>query len=182
MDRRPAVITGSANVIEPQWHLTVPDIRHGAAVTDLIARCPPLDPNSAYCNLLQCLHFAGTSIVALDDADEVVGFVSAYRLPDSPQVLFVWQVAVAPAWRGSGLARAMVLGILRRPACAGVSWLETSITRSNRASWSFFKKLADCLGCPMEGGSQVLFDRQLHFHGQHDSELQVRLGPFGAVE
>src|SRR3546814_5573349 len=32
-------------------HLRKPDARDGPAITALIARCPPLDRNSAYCNL-----------------------------------------------------------------------------------------------------------------------------------
>ncbi|MBD4807723.1 diaminobutyrate acetyltransferase, partial [Xanthomonas citri pv. citri] len=35
-----------------------PAVTDGPSVTELIAQCLPLDPNSAYCNLLQCTHFA----------------------------------------------------------------------------------------------------------------------------
>ena len=36
----------------------------GYALSQLIERCPPLDTNSVYCNLLQCTDFSATSIAA----------------------------------------------------------------------------------------------------------------------
>jgi len=69
-------------------------------VHDLIARCPPLDRNSLYCNLLQCSHFAATCALARHD-DTTVGFVSGYRPPSDPGVLFIWQVAVDSTARAS---------------------------------------------------------------------------------
>ena len=44
--------------------ITAPDATDGVAVHDLVQRCPPLDSNSLYCNLLQCTHFAATSALA----------------------------------------------------------------------------------------------------------------------
>lgn len=44
--------------------LRVPTLEDGPGIHALVAQCPPLDTNSRYCNLLQCHHFADTSIVA----------------------------------------------------------------------------------------------------------------------
>ena len=46
----------------------------GPVISGLIAACPPLDPNSAYCNLLQCTDFADSCIIA-ERGGEVVGWV-----------------------------------------------------------------------------------------------------------
>src|SRR5690606_27480359 len=46
------------------FHLRRPIAADGPAITRLIAACPPLDSNAAYCNLLQCTHFADFCIVA----------------------------------------------------------------------------------------------------------------------
>ncbi len=69
-------------------------------VHDLVARCPPLDANSLYCNLLQCSHFSETCVVAERNGD-LHGWVSGYIRPDRPDVLFVWQVAVAPEMKAA---------------------------------------------------------------------------------
>ena len=47
----------------------------GLAVNRLIASCPPLDTNSTYCNFLQCLHFAETSVLAEKDGKVVVSII-----------------------------------------------------------------------------------------------------------
>ena len=47
------------------------------------------------------------------------GFVTAHRLPDRPDVLFVWQVAVLSEFRGLGIAKRLLNDILDRDATAG---------------------------------------------------------------
>src|SRR5690606_26372833 len=110
-----------------------PTALDGAAVHRLIADCPPLDHNSLYCNLLQCSHFAASSALAEMDG-AVVGWVSGHVLPDDPETLFVWQVAVASSMRGRRLGRNLILHILARPEQAAVRWIDTTVTDDNASS------------------------------------------------
>jgi len=153
----------------------IPSSEHGFLVNRLVAKSPPLDPNSVYCNLLQCSHFAETSVSAILDK-ELVGFVSGYRIPTRPDTLFVWQVVVSRNARGKGLASRMLNEILARPACGGVRFLETTITPSNEASWGLFKKFAEKKGAELE--VSLAFDKDRHFHGRHETEQLLRIGPF----
>ncbi|TYL48528.1 diaminobutyrate acetyltransferase [Marinomonas sp. IMCC 4694] len=152
-----------------------PGVTDGMAVNQLVASCPPLDTNSAYCNLLQTSHFCDTSVAARLDNTELVGFVSGYLIPNQADTLFVWQVAVSEKARGQGLAKKMVLTLLERSHCSGVRYLETSITASNQGSWALFKRLAKHLDAPLT--ESIMFDKQAHFNGQHDTEHLVRIGP-----
>ncbi len=147
----------------------------GHAVNRLIALCPPLDTNSTYCNLLQCSHFADTSVCAeLNGA--LVGFVSGYRLPAQPDTLFIWQVAVGEAARGQGLARTMVDHLIQRPAEASLRWLHTTITNDNDASWALFRRIAAAHDTDIT--HSVGFEEKLHFDGRHATEMLVQVGPF----
>jgi L-2,4-diaminobutyric acid acetyltransferase len=155
--------------------ITQPRATDAAAVHALIARCPPLDRNSLYCNLLQCTDFAGTCALARLGG-RVVGFVSGYRPPRDPAVLFVWQVAVDSAARGHGLARRLILDILDRDECASVAWIHTTVTPGNGASRAMFSRLADSLGTDIT--VRPHFDKHVHLAGQADSEELFRIGPF----
>jgi len=155
-------------------NLRAPVAEDGAAVYELIAQCPPLDTNSMYCNLLQCTHFSATSVAA-ELNDDIVGFISGYIQPDKPDTLFIWQVAVGEKARGQGLAGRMLRDILARAACDQVKFIETTITPDNRASWALFESLANKLGAELN--HSVMFDRQQHFAGQHETEMLVRIGP-----
>lgn len=146
----------------------------GPRITRLIAECPPLDGNSAYCNLLQCSDFAGTCVVAECDGD-LVGWISAYRPPAQPERLFVWQVAVAARGRGIGLAARMLDSLLTRPEVHGVSELVTTITQDNAASWALFEAFARRHGARIERSPR--FEREAHFGGAHDTEWQARIAP-----
>ncbi|MGC8526798.1 diaminobutyrate acetyltransferase [Acidiphilium sp.] len=150
-----------------------PTAADGPAVTALIADCPPLDANSAYCNLLQCTDFAETCVLA-EREGAVVGWISGYRPPSDLSRIFVWQVAVSSAARGIGLGGQMLDALLERPATAGVRALTTTITEANTASWRLFESLAR-----RRGGSfarAVRFDRAAHFAGLHDTEFEVTIG------
>lgn len=156
--------------------ISLPRLRHAVAVHDLVAACPPLDRNSLYASLLQCSDFAETCAVACR-GDELVGWVSGYIPPSRPDTWFLWQVAVASSVRGQRLAQRLVDEILARPACAGVHYVETTITPGNEASWRLFRSVARRLDAPLV--HEVGFDRDQHFAGRHDTEMRVRIGPFG---
>lgn len=149
----------------------------GLDVHRLIANCPPLDPNSIYCNLLQCAHFSNTSVIAIDQkSNEVLGFISGYLKPNDPTCLFVWQVAVGERARGQGLAKKMLMHILKRGITHQLSYIETTITKENNASWALFRSAAKELNTELV--DSPLFTKTLHFQGLHDTEHLVRIGPF----
>jgi len=144
-------------------------------VNRLVTESPPLDTNSTYCNLLQCSHFADTSIIA-KKGDEAMGFVSGYLIPSKSCTLFVWQVVVSSAARGQGLALRMLRELLQQGQREEVRYLETTITADNAASWALFRKLAKKLNANLE--TSVGFDQDAHFQGKHATEQLVRIGPF----
>ena len=154
--------------------LRIPNAGDGEALHRLVQDSPPLDENSVYCNLLQCTHFAETSIVAASPG-ALVGFISGYLIPARPDTLFVWQVAVSAQARGLGLATRMLNQLLERSICAQVRWLETTITEANSASRALFQGLATKLDTALK--SEIQFDQENHFGGKHDSEYLLRIGP-----
>lgn len=155
----------------------VPGPEDAAEIHALIAACPPLDTNSLYANLIQCTHFATSCAVARRNG-KVVGWISGHRPPEKEDTYFLWQVAVHPDARGLSLPKRMLGEILARRAQRGVTQLETSITRSNEASWGLFRSFAGWLSAPLR--EEPWFDRQRHFGGQHDTEFLVTIGPFKA--
>lgn len=167
------------NLPQTQTVLRQPTPNDGAPVFRLISRCPPLDINSMYCNLLQCTHFAATSVVAMQTVntdEELVGSISAYLIPEREDTLFIWQVAVDESARGIGLAGNMLKHILNRPQCSQITHLETTITESNKASWALFESLANKRGSTLQ--KSVMFDRDKHLASEHDTEFLARIGPF----
>lgn len=151
-----------------------------AQLHQLVASCPPLDPNSLYCNLLHCTHFSATSVAAwqpdADGRERLVGFISAYLPPQQSDTLFVWQVAVADKARGQGLAQRMLDELLQRPACDEVQYVDTTITPGNQASWRLFESWARRQDA--RATRQLHFERGRHFGGRHEDEMLMRIGPF----
>jgi L-2,4-diaminobutyric acid acetyltransferase len=156
--------------------LRIPQAEDGSAIHDLAVRCPPLDCNSLYCNLLQASHFRDTGIVA-ERAGEVGGYVTGYRMPARQNTLFVWQVAVSPEARGQGLALTMLEALLER--LPDVAFLETTVTPSNDASMKLFHRLAERKKTAV--GKHVLFNKERHFKGKHEDEILLCVGPLDAM-
>jgi L-2,4-diaminobutyric acid acetyltransferase len=134
-----------------------------------------LDVNSPYAYLLLCSDFADAGIVAARE-NEVLGFVVGYRPPPRPETLFVWQVAVAAAHRGEGLAGRMLDAILARHLAASGRYVEATVTPSNRASAALFTSFAQRHEAPLV--ETPAFARELFPDGDHEDETRLRMGPF----
>lgn len=164
---------------KPEFMMRKPVAKDGAAVHQLIAQCPPLDPNSVYCNLLQCSHFADTSVL-VEAEGKLVAFMSGYVKPSDAQVLFIWQIAVSEHWRGHGLAGRMLNTLVLRPELEGIRFIETSISPANEASASVFRRFAEKRHTSL--AKSILFSRAEHFAGHHDDEVLFRIGPFDPLQ
>lgn len=154
----------------PSLRKPVPE--DGAGIWALIKACKPLDENSMYCNLIQCDHFRDTCVLA-QMGGKPAGWVSAYVMPNDPETLFVWQVAVSEEARGTGLGSLMLEHLLGRDECEGVTRIQTTITRSNRASWALFRKFSKQRKAGFS--AQAYFGEALHFRGKHDTEHMVTI-------
>lgn len=156
----------------------MPRAEDGPRVSALIAASSPLDVNSAYCNLLQCTDFQETCVLA-ERGETLLGWISAYRPPHSPEKIFVWQVAVDPAARGEGLALQMLDALVARPAVAGASTLTTTITEDNEGSWRLFRAFARRHGATLTQSPR--FEHEAHFAGAHATEWEARIAPLPAL-
>lgn len=156
-------------------NLRVPTKDDGYRLSQLIDACSPLDPNSIYCSLLHCSHFAETGVAA-EKNGELVGFISGYIPLQQPETIFIWQVAVHEKGRGAGLAKRMLKFIAGGEACANVTHMETTITEDNPASWALFRSFARAAGAELTYSPH--FESETHFGGQHDTEFLLRIGPF----
>lgn len=143
----------------------------------LVCECPPLDVNSLYVYLLLSEHFPQTCIVS-EDQHGLRGMVSAYVLPQRPETLFVWQVAIATRARGAGLGQRLVRALLARPGLQHIRYIETTVAQSNLASRRMFAGLARSL--ETQWGEHALFDASLFETDGHEAEPLLRIGPFDA--
>jgi L-2,4-diaminobutyric acid acetyltransferase len=150
---------------------STPILEDGSKIYELVKRSFPLDLNSQYAYMLICTHFSNTSIVAKVD-NQVVGFVSAYLLPKSPQTLFIWQVAVDKSMRNQGLAKRLLKEILQN--LPNIKWIETTISPSNKASLKLFKSIALELNVSIQ--KSPFFDAALFQNEEHESEELYRIG------
>jgi len=173
---------------------TAPEIRTGAhnwatalrpprgsdavAIRDLVAETGVLDLNSTYAYLLLSTDFAETSIVA-DVDGRLQGFITGYRPPQRPDVLFVWQVAVAPSAQRGGLAAAMLDAVVDRVRAGGDGaplTVEATVSPGNASSRAFFGAFARRHGVALTERPHFTAD-QLDPDGAHEDEPLLRIGP-----
>jgi L-2,4-diaminobutyric acid acetyltransferase len=119
--------------------------RDGGKMMELVHASGGLDTNSPYLYFLLADHFSTTCAYA-EEGDRPAGFVSAYRLPDDPSCLFVWQVTVSPDFRGRGLGVALLENLSERDWFSDIKRVCCTISPSNAASRRLFAKWAEKLG------------------------------------
>lgn len=160
---------------ENQINIRNPDADDGSRVWELICNCKPLDLNSPYLYLLLCQHFSETCLIVEKDSD-LLGFVSAYRLPKLSDVLFVWQIAIRSSARKQGLAKTLLHKLIQQDGCKNIRYIEVTVSPSNKASKNLFHSFAkelnvDCKETPF-------FTKELFPDSQdHEEEILFQLGP-----
>lgn len=152
-------------------------VEDGPHIWRLVEASGVLDVNSSYSYLLLCAQFGDTCVVA-EEGGRVVGFVTAFRLPRRPEVIFVWQVGVDASMRGRGVAGRLLEALVRVDACAGVEYLETTVTPSNQPSQALFRSFARRMGT--ECRVSPFFPESLFPEPGHEAEELYRIGPFAA--
>jgi L-2,4-diaminobutyric acid acetyltransferase len=152
------------------------------AMRRLVADTAVLDVNSTYAYLLMATDFADTSIVAMRDG-ELCGLITGYHPPTRPEVLFVWQVAVARSARGSGLAGTMLDALAHRVRTLRHGHpitVEATVAPGNAPSRALFGAFAQ-----RHGVSLTEFPRFTAAHLDdgltHDDEPILRIGPLTAA-
>ncbi|OBB26590.1 diaminobutyrate acetyltransferase [Mycolicibacterium peregrinum] len=147
-------------------------------IRDLAEATGVLDLNSTYAYLLLATDFAATSIVAERDGD-LHGFITGYHPPPRPDVLFVWQVAVAPSAQGGGLASTMLDALVHRVRSQRDGrpvTVEATVAPGNAASRAFFGAFARRHGVPLVEDPHFGSDL-LDAGGAHEDEPILRMGP-----
>lgn len=149
----------------------------GLAMWELARDSESLETNTAYCYVLLADEFRDTCAVAERDG-RVAGMVAGFIPPRAPDTLFVWQVGVRDGERGRGLAKQLILELLRRRASAGLRYLEATVAASNAASMALFRSVAKSLGAPVAVVEGYAADE---FPDGHEAEPRVRIGPLSRL-
>jgi L-2,4-diaminobutyric acid acetyltransferase len=152
-----------------------PSIRDGKYFWKIAKASKTLDVNSAYHYLIMCRHFGKTCIVA-EKQGRVVGFVTAYIPPDSPDSIFVWQVAVDKKERGQGLGVQMLINAFKNAKAYNIKNLDASITPSNQTSIKLFKAVARELNAPFEFEKEF-FSASDFGQYNHEPEMLFHISP-----
>ncbi|HSN83364.1 MAG TPA: GNAT family N-acetyltransferase [Polyangiales bacterium] len=110
-----------------------PRAEEGSAIWDLVRRSEPVGPDARHVLPLLVSNFADTCLVA-EIEGALVGFVGGYRTPTPPESVLVWQIDVDAGFREQGLGNALLHALIRCPGCAGVEYLEATVSSANVAT------------------------------------------------
>ncbi|HET6655303.1 MAG TPA: diaminobutyrate acetyltransferase [Gammaproteobacteria bacterium] len=143
----------------------------GGRMWALVRDSDALELNTSYCYLLMAKHFSATCLVA-ERGDELLGFVMAYRPPEQPDTVFVWQIGVAAAARGQGVAGKLLDALAK---ATGARYIEASVGESNGPSQALFNGFARRHNAAVDADAD--FIGAAEFPGEHETEKRFRIGP-----
>ena len=151
--------------------IRTPKLNDGEAIFKLIKSSPPLDLNSQYYYHIICNDFSETSII-VEKKNNIIAFCSAYFKPKEPNVLFIWQIAVANEYRKLGIAT-KILNHLKKNLT--IKSIETTTSPSNKASKKLFEKFAKHHNVPIR--KEVFLSASTFGENNHEEEIlyQIKL-------
>ena len=150
-----------------------PTTKDAAQIWQLVRETGVLDPNSAYLYLLLCRDFCDTCLVAVQEG-RTVGFVTGYRLPRDPNVVFVWQVGVASNAKRQGVGLRLLRELMERNA-QSLTAVEATVSPSNVASRRLFESLAREFGVALVDVPDGGFNADDFPPGNHEVEPRIRI-------
>lgn len=152
-----------------------PTVNDGAQMFEIVKKSGVLDVNSSYSYLMWGKYFNETSIVAEVDG-KIIGFISGLIQPNTPNTIFVWQIAIDEKYRGNGLALTSLKKLINQVKHKNVTFLEATITPSNIPSNRLFRRLATELKT-----NHIIvpcFEKEHFPDAANEEELTYRIGPF----
>lgn len=152
--------------------IRAPSPDEGALLWEIARDAGGLDLNSPYAYMMIGRHFQETCALALVHG-KPAGFVMAHRIPTRPDVLFIWQVAVLPAFRGLGIAKRMFDDLLAREVNCGVRIMEATVTPSNESSAALFAAFAKSRNAELEIRTGFTAAEFPQGHGHEAEDLYV---------
>ena len=110
-------------------------------------------------------HFHSTSLIASAD-DELVGFLIGFHSASAPHRAYVHFVGVAPAARGTGLARHLYETFFRAAIQDGCTIVSAITSPQNTASIAFHEAMGFTVRGPVSdydgpGAHRIVFERGL---------------------
>jgi len=160
---------------DKKFQLKKPGPADGKKMWDLVKSSRSLDLNSVYHYILMSHHFGNSSIAAFNN-DELAGFVTSYFPPDQKNTLFVWQVCVSEKFQGNGLGKTMLCHLAKADLSQKVTYLEATVTPSNKASIALFTSAAKALESDYKFEKE-LFTEDMFGDAGHEPEKLFHIGP-----
>lgn len=96
------------------------------------------------------LRYFGDSCFVIEEENRVIGFISGMASSCEKGVFYVWQIGVAPPYRGKGHADILIqtiLGAAKKQRCHS---LHITISPENQSSFKAFSRFAEKRCLPMK--------------------------------
>jgi L-2,4-diaminobutyric acid acetyltransferase len=113
-----------------------------AAVQNFVADCPPLTVHTEFTYWVLLRYWGDYCLIAEQD-DEITGVLLAIGAGSADDLIYLWQVGVTPALRGTGLAQGMLCEFAARASRSGRTRVQVSVADDNRASHGLFARFAE---------------------------------------
>ncbi|QEM82273.1 GNAT family N-acetyltransferase [Halomonas binhaiensis] len=157
-------------MIQSEIRFEHPSVVDAKSLFRLAACNDNLDLYPEYFYLVWARDFRKTSLVA-KSGDRLLGYILAYIRPDDNRTLFLWQIAVDPSVRSSGLGFSLVKKLIDSVG-EDVSAFEATIDVCNDAAYNTLTSLAKQYETNV---SQKDLFLESDFISSHHKETLIRL-------
>ncbi len=110
-------------------------------IRKFVKRSKPLDLHTVFAYWILFKYFDDTCFV-LEEGGRIIGFVSGVISSKQPEILYLWQIGIDPAYRGRRHAEALIKKEVEIARVKGCRCLQVTIAPDNAPSYNTFSRFA----------------------------------------
>ena len=110
-------------------------------IRKFVKRSRPLDLHTVFAYWILFKYFDDTCFV-LEEEGRIIGFVSGVISSKQPEILYLWQIGIDPAYRGRRHAETLIKRVVEIARAKGCRCLQVTIAPDNESSYKVFSRFA----------------------------------------
>jgi L-2,4-diaminobutyric acid acetyltransferase len=144
------------------------------SIREFVDYCKPLDLHTHFTYWILAKYFRNTCFV-IEEGDRIIAYTGGVRGSVDSENLYLWQIGIAPEYRGKGYFAVLLDKIIISAVKLGCKTIQFSMILDNGASYNAFLKYAQDNNIVMNEVGKIKYYDSLTNEGDFEKIYEYKL-------